>query len=364
MSLDEINYEGKRLDDKEFKIKFKTGEDIYNAKNNAIGGELFLSTGVRGGLYFATQTSDKGNDFIYKAGDLSVENKLLGPVLTYKITNSGGDFNLRSSTAVRYHVDWGDGTTELSTTDVLAHTYTAGSYTIKITAPEVYTPDFVNSVTNQLNTSDVLQITSVQINDRVNLGTSLGSSWRGASNMTDFTASSATSSVTNFYETWRNCSGLTSFPLIDTSAGTQFGNCWYYCSGLTSFPQIDTSSGTDFTYTWQGTGLTSFPSLDFSSATTFNNSWRAATSLSDFPANMFDTTGTLISSAFTDAWKFCALTAQSIENILVSLDANGTSNITLGIDGGTNAAYSTWSSAAQTALSNLQTKGWTVSYNS
>jgi hypothetical protein len=76
MSLDEINYEGKRLDDKEFKIKFKTGEDIHNAKNNAIGGELFLSTGAKRGLYFATQTSDKGNDFIYEAGDLSVENKL------------------------------------------------------------------------------------------------------------------------------------------------------------------------------------------------------------------------------------------------------------------------------------------------
>jgi len=78
---------------------------------------------------------------------------------------------------------------------------------------------------------------------------------------------------------------------------------------------------------------------------------------------MFDTTGTLGSGAFYFCWNNCALTAQSIENILVSLDTNGASNITLGINGGSNAGYSTWSSTAQTALANLQGKGWSISYN-
>jgi len=365
MSLDDINYEGQRLDDKEFKIKFKTGEDIDNARNNAIAGEMFIATGNNAGLYFATQTSDKGNDFIYKAGDLSAENKIRvkTPFITYKITSTGGDFTLRSTGTVNYDVDWGDGSSESSTSNDLAHTYAAGSYTIKITnRGQIYAPDFADSVQNIIHTSDSLQITSVEIGDGVNLGTALGSSWRGATNMTDFTALGATSTVTNFYETWRQ-TGLTSFPLIDTSAGTEFSSAWIYCSGITSFPLIDTSNGSAFNRAWQATGLTSFPSLDFSNATTFNNSWRAASSLSDFPANMFDTTGTLVSNAFEDAWKFCALTAQSIENILVSLDTNGASNITLGISDGTNAAYSTWSTAAQTALSNLQNKGWTVSYN-
>ena len=45
MSLDDINYKGQRLDDKHFKIKFKTGEDIYNARDAAIGGEMFLANG-------------------------------------------------------------------------------------------------------------------------------------------------------------------------------------------------------------------------------------------------------------------------------------------------------------------------------
>ncbi len=78
---------------------------------------------------------------------------------------------------------------------------------------------------------------------------------------------------------------------------------------------------------------------------------------------MFDTTGTLISNAFRQSWSFCALTAQSIENILVSLDTNGATGITLGINGGTNAAKTTWSAAAVTAYDNLIVKGWTISFN-
>ena len=360
--MDDIGYSGPLYNNKTHAIKVRTGDDILNAAKDAVCGELMVAKGGQfPGLYIATKTS--GDDVeLCRISKITPENKLRGATLIYEITSSGGDFTLRSTSADSYNVDWGDGTSESSTSNALVHTYAAGSYTIHITSAGVYTPDFANSVQNIIHTSDSLQITSVEIDDGVNLGTALGSSWRGATNMTDFTALGATSTVTNFYETWRNCSGLTSFPLIDTSAGTEFGNTWYYCTGLTSFPQIDTSSGTDFTYTWQGTALTSFPSLDFSSATTFNGTWRA-TSLASFPANMFDTTGTLISGAFANAWKDCALSAQSIENILVSLDTNGASNITLGIDAGTNAAYSTWSSAAQTALSNLQTKGWTVSYN-
>ncbi len=78
---------------------------------------------------------------------------------------------------------------------------------------------------------------------------------------------------------------------------------------------------------------------------------------------MFDTTGTLLATAFNSAWLNCALTAQSIENILVSLDTNGATGIALGIDGGTNAAKSTWTTAANTAYTNLINKGWTISFN-
>ena len=79
---------------------------------------------------------------------------------------------------------------------------------------------------------------------------------------------------------------------------------------------------------------------------------------------MFDTTGTLGSNAFTNTFKNCALTAQSIENILTSLDTNGQSNISLGLSGGTNAAKTTWSTAAVTAYDNLIINGWTIAFNS
>jgi len=78
---------------------------------------------------------------------------------------------------------------------------------------------------------------------------------------------------------------------------------------------------------------------------------------------MFDTTGTLIASAFNNTWTGCALTAQSIENILVSLDTNGATGITLSINDGTNAAKTTWTTAAVTAYDNLIVKGWTISFN-
>lgn len=217
--------------------------------------------------------------------------------------------------------------------------------------------------------------------------TNLTSSWERCSNLTSFgliDSSSAvnmsyawlfcsgltvfpaidTSSVNNFNSTWNGCSGLTSFPTINTSSGTNFRDTWNNCSGLTSFPALDMSSGTDFRGAWFGcTSLTSFPSITPTSGTDFGGAWRNCTSLTTFPANQFDTTGTLVSTAFSVAFVNCALTAQSIENILTSLDTNGSSNITLTIDGGTNAAKSTWSTAANTAYNNLVAKGWTISYN-
>lgn len=336
--MQDINYSGQYYNNKHYSIKARIGEDIANATGDAICGEFMIATGgAYPGLYIATETSND-NFAIYRVSETNIKNKVRVPVLIYEITSSGGDFNLRARYTVdSYDVDWGDGNSESSTADVLTHTYAAGSYTIKITPSGFYRPFYPNQ------TADLDQITSIEIDDGIDLGTSLAESFKGAGNMTNFTALKATSTVTNFYFAWRYCSGLTSFPVIDTSSGTSFQTAWAGCSGLTSFPLLDFSNA-------EGT-------LAFSTA------WYVCPNLAHFPANMFDSTGAISSDAFNLAWHGCALTAQSIENILTSLDTNGASNITLGIDGGTNAVYSTWSTAAQTALSNLQNKGWTVSYN-
>ena len=193
--------------------------------------------------------------------------------------------------------------------------------------------------------------------------TNFNFTWNTCSSLTGFQQID-TSSGTNFNSAWRSCGGLTAFPAIDTSSGTNFVECWQSCTGLSVFPPLNMSSGTNFFRTWRiCTGLTSFPSIDVSSGTNFNAAWQGASSLNAFPANMFDTTGTLVTTAFRDTWFNCALTAQSIENILVSLDTNGATGITLGINGGTNAAKTTWSAAAVTAYDNLIVKGWTISFN-
>ena len=218
-------------------------------------------------------------------------------------------------------------------------------------------------------------------------GTNFSVTWNDCPSLTSFPLID-TSSGTNFFQTWRNCSSLTSFPLIDTSSGTDFSFTWSGCSGLTSFPLIDTSSGTNFRFTWNGcgdltsfplidtssgtnfsstwnlcSGLTSFPLIDTSSGTNFFSAWNNCGSLTSFPANVFDTTGTLVSLGFQNTWRNCALSVQSIENILVSLDTNGSTGITLNINGGTNAGRSTWTSAAETAYNNLGAKGWSISIN-
>ena len=221
----------------------------------------------------------------------------------------------------------------------------------------------VSSGTNFYQTwRDCSSLTSFPLLN-TSIGTNFTYTWRNCSGLTSFPQLNV-SSGTNFAYCWSGCSGLTSFPLLNTSSGTTFRYTWHSCTGLTSFPQLDVSNGTNFLSTWYGcSGLTSFPQLDVSSGTSFGNAWRGCSGLTSFPANMFDTTGTLFSTAFSYAFDNCSLTAQSIENILVSLDTNGASNITLGIVGGSNAGYSTWTAAAQTALTNLQGKGWNVTYN-
>ena len=334
--------------------------------------------------------------------------------LEYTISNSGTSFTLRSTGTVNYTVDWGDESSlETSTSNTLAHTYSSsGTYVVKINSNSgaTYRPRFDQS-------GDEDQITSIAVGseDSTEFGTDIQKAFRGAQNMTKYNqVGAASSSVTNFQATWRDCSGLTgTFPLIDTSSATNLVATWHSCSGITTFPLIDTSSATtlnaswtgcssltsfplidtsnvsDLSYAWDGctgltafptidtssatvlssswkgcTGITTFPALNFSSCTDFRATWMSCASLTTYPANRFDSTGTLISNAFNNSWASCALTAQSIENILTSLDTNGASNITLSLNGGTNASKTTWSTAANTAYNNLITKGWTIAYNS
>jgi len=131
--------------------------------------------------------------------------------------------------------------------------------------------------------------------------TSFSIFWRDWSEITSFPLID-TSAGTDFSQAWRNCTSLTSFPLIDTSSGTSFSLTWWGCTSLTSFPLIDTSSGTSFRYAWYScSSLTSFPLIDTSAGTTFNAAWYRCTSLTSFP--LIDTSA---GTNFDRAWFRCS----------------------------------------------------------
>tara|TARA_R100000234_G_scaffold13765_1_gene7655 strand:- start:55 stop:492 length:438 start_codon:yes stop_codon:yes gene_type:complete len=141
---------------------------------------------------------------------------------------------------------------------------------------------------------------------------------------------------------------------LDTSNGTDFGLAWYQCNGLTSFPTININKGTNFGYAWQGcTALTSFPA-------SFFDSW-SPTSIDD--------------GVFNQCWSGCiALTATSVENILVSLAASGKHATSTGASGGTaftdpaiditySSASGSITSATNTAITTLKSRSWTIIIN-
>lgn len=178
--------------------------------------------------------------------------------------------------------------------------------------------------------------------------------WRGNTNLLVF-PNINTANGLSFNLTWFGCSSLTSFPAIDTSKGTDFNGSWQNCSGLTSFPSLNMSAGLNFSNAWRGcSNLISFPAMSpMTAATNFTGSWYSCTNLVEFPANFFDGCN---ATNFTNAFYQTKLSSASIDNILVSINSNGTSNGTFLQTGG-----SPPSTVGQIARSEMLSRGWTVS---
>jgi hypothetical protein len=103
--------------------------------------------------------------------------------------------------------------------------------------------------------------------------------------------------------------------------------------------------------------LTSFPLISLNINATFSFAWANTSLLLDFPPNFFDGwQGTIANNAFNAS----ALNQQSVDNILVSINSNGTSGGNLGVNFGTNA---TPSATGQAAADALRARGWTVLLN-
>ena len=226
-------------------------------------------------------------------------------IISVKTNNAGtsatNQFTLPTvGTGYNYDIVTSDGQTILANTGDTTITFpTAGTYTIFISGsfPQCYFN----------NAGDVEKLLDIKNFGIYGIGsTSQNQAFRGCSNMV-ISASDIGhfENVTNFSNSWRDCSSLTSFPLIDTSSGGFFINCWRGCSSLTSFP-----------------------------------------------SNAFDTN---TSANYLNAFTATDLTTQSIDNILVSLDTSGVSNGTF-----TQSDGQAPSSTGQTAITNLVNKGWTI----
>lgn len=131
--------------------------------------------------------------------------------------------------------------------------------------------------------------------------TNFSKAWAGCGGLTSFPLLNTTAG-TDFSYAWSGCCGLTNFPLLNTAAGTNFNQAWYECYNLTSFPVLDTSSGTDFGHAWSHCdALTSFPMLNTAVGKKFNETWRDCSKLTNFPL-----LNTAAGTDFTSAWSGCS----------------------------------------------------------
>jgi hypothetical protein len=142
--------------------------------------------------------------------------------------------------------------------------------------------------------------------DSVNRGTislsnnTLSSTWSDCSGLTSFPLID-TSGITAMDRTWNDCSGLTSFPSIDTSSVTSMTGCWQNCRQLTSFPSIDTSNVESLDSTWEDCRqLTSFPSIDTSNVESLDSTWKDCSDLTSFPA-----IDVVKCENFNETWRNC-----------------------------------------------------------
>ena len=178
---------------------------------------------------------------------------------------------------------------------------------------------------------------------------------------------------------------LTQIPNIDTSRADSFVTAYAGLTAPQDWPDNDYSSATNVSSEFNAANAFSgvYPLTDMgpnqlnmvnrfinvngltgvSAGQVFNaNNARSlhfgCSSLADYPAGVFDTA---TSTDYNNAFRNCALTQQSVDNILASIVASGissTSNISL--QGGTS---STPSAAGLADVATLQGRGWNVIHN-
>ena len=204
-------------------------------------------------------------------------------------------------------------------------------------------------------------ITTVPSSLDFSKGRNFGSAWYNCNILTTFEPT-LFSEARSFFQTWYRCFELASFPTISAPKVTNLERAWADCTSLTTFPALTLPKANYFIRTWENcNSLVSFPLITFDTTVSvgFYRAWAGCTSLTTFPANFFDSCTEFNTNAFDGAWSNCKLNAQSIENILVSIDTapapGRTTYNDIDIHGDP-----TLTTAAQAAKTSLEAKGWDV----
>ena len=287
-----------------------------------------------------------------------------------------------------FDVNWGDGTLESSLPGIrrdgfltsfrtsLSHTYPKpGKYTITITSRSLLGLEYEGFNTFGqciLNVSfpddawlwgasfngaftDCTNLRTINWPRREPFGINLGAL---------FSALLFGTNTFSFDRAFMNCTSLTFFDFIDTSSSLSFFMTWANCTSLTALPNLDYSKASTLVGTFSNTALKSWDCIGTLKASNYENAWFGCQRLVNFPAGKFDNTNfNLVPNAFEGTFEGCALSAQSIRNILQSLVNNGSRNVTLSLNGGTNAAKSTWDSVTKKRYNTLVKRGWKISFN-
>lgn len=247
---------------------------------------------------------------------------------------------------------------------------------VPINGPDV-SSCFLNGVLNYKydsrctsQTTPAIATSLTKLPKDLNFGANCSNMFNACINLEDIDDLPSTSNVINMVSMFRYCSKLTSVPEMDTSKVTNMSTMFMGCTGLASIPKLNTSNVTDMSNMFNGcTGLTSIPSLNCSKITNTSNVFGYTKipliNIGGFlnlgknyniSSNANNTQYTLNLSYLTD------LTEESLINVLNNLydiAAKGCKAQQV-VLGATNLAKLT-SAAGQTALSNAQTKGWTIS---
>jgi hypothetical protein len=171
--------------------------------------------------------------------------------------------------------------------------------------------------------------------------------------ITDFNVRINTSNVTNMRLAFSHQGNIRYLPWMDTSRVTSFESGFNSLTRLEALPLFNTISVTSFSSAFRAnSGIRTVPPFNTPRVNNFNFSFEFSSNLKSFP--LFNTTAGTFFQRF--AWQ-CALSQQSVDNILISIAAGFAANPTkvLQVGGGSNTLTGSQNAAPSSGLSELRT---------